>query len=820
MNPQLQLSLQQAIQAFQEGNFDSAERLLKRILQVDTKNLPALHILGLIKASQACYREAADYLARAARIHPDDASIQYNLAKALADSGNDKDALTHHKKAVALSPNNPEAWLNYGKSASNLGRYEDALVCYDKAFTLKPDYAEALLNKGANLKDLGRYEEALVCAEQALSINPHLAEAWSNKGGVLQALKRYDEAIAHYDKALSLKPELAEVWSSKAIALYELNRIDDAIAHYEKALSINPDSYGTWSNLGVALQKLKHFDEAIASYDKALTLNPAHLEALVSKGVALQKLKHFDEAVALYKKALSLNPNSYEALSNTGLVMHELRHFNEAIANYDKALRLKPDSHEDWSNKAAALQALKQYDEAIEHYRRALSLNPDVDWIYGDMLHAKMKISSWSNLTESLDEISQKVLSNEKVITPFNLLALNDDAVLHKKSAETYAENKYPENHSLGKISKRQSQEKIRVGYFSADFRNHAVSILTAELFELHDKNKFEIVAFSSGVDDKSPMRSRLRNAFNQFIDVSGMSDLAIAKLSREMHIDIAVDLGGYTADNRPGIFAYRAAPTQISYIGYLGTTGAGYYDYLLADKIIVPEGSEHLYSEKIAYLPSYQVNDRKRAISTRQFSRSELGLPESGFVYCCFNNNYKITPSTFDSWMKILKATDGSVLFLYAENEWAETNLKKEAGARGVDGARLIFGKSIPPNEYLARYRACDLFIDTFPYNAGTTASDALWAGLPVLTLQGQSFASRMAASLLNAIGLPELITNTQAAYETLAIDLAKHPEKLEIINRKLAENRLKEPLFDTPLFTKNLEDLYIKLNEESNAS
>jgi predicted O-linked N-acetylglucosamine transferase (SPINDLY family) len=677
MNPQLHTMLQQAIQAFQGGNFESANLILKRVLLVDKKNLPALHILGLIKASQGSFREAVDYLSRAVRIQPNDASIHYNLAKALSDSGKDKDAITHHKKAVALDPDNPGAWLSYGKSASNLGRYEDALVWYGNALSLKPDYVEALLNKGATLKELKRNEEAIALAEQALAINPNLTEAWSNKGVALKELKRFDEAIAHYDKALSLKPDYAEGWSNKGNTLNELKRFDEAIAHYDKALS----------------------------------------------------------------------------------------------------------------------------------------LKPDIDWISGDLLHIKMKVCSWSGAAGALENISKKVVANEKVISPFSLLALNDDALLHKKSSEIYVQSRYPFNPVLGPVLKRLESQKIRVGYFSADFRNHPVSFLTTELYELHDKNKFEIIAFSFGVDDRSPMRSRLQQAFSQFIDVSDMSDLEIVELSRNLQIDIAVDLGGYTTNSRTKIFSYRAAPIQLSYIGYLGTMGAEYYDYLLADKTIIPDELQRFYSEKIAYLPSYQANDRKRIISDRQFTKEELGLPEAGFVFCCFNNNYKILPFMFDAWMRILNAVDGSVLFLYADNERSKANLIHEADLRGIDSARIVFGGRIHSEEYLARYRVCDLFLDTFPYNAGTTASDALWVGLPVVTLMGQSFASRMASSLLNAIGLPELVTTNQEDYEVLAIELAKNPKKLADIKLKLAANRLTAPLFDTPLFTKNIETAYIKM-------
>jgi predicted O-linked N-acetylglucosamine transferase (SPINDLY family) len=779
MNPQLQEMLQKAIQAFQSGNFDSADLTLKRVLQVDSKNLPALHILGLIKASQSNYKEAADYLARAARIHPSDASIQYNLAKALADFGNDKDALIHHKKAVALAPNNPEAWLSYGKTASNLGRYQDALVCYDNSLGLKPDYAEAALNKGATLKELKRYEEAITFADQALAINPNLAGAWTNKGVALKELKRFDEAIAHYDHALSLKPDYHEAWTNKGTTLHALKRFDEAIAHYDHALSLKPD----------------------------------YAEAALNKGATLQALKRFDEAIAHYDHALSLKPDCAEAALNKGTTLHALKRFDEAIAHYDHALSLKPDYHEAWTNKGITLHELKRFDEAIAHYDHALSLKPDIDWVSGDLLHTKMKICSWSGLAEALEDISKKVVANEKVVNPFALLALSDDALLHKKSAEIYIQDRYPFNPILGPILKRQESQKICVGYFSADFNNHAVSILTAELYELHDRNNFEIIAFSFGADDKSLMRSRLSKAFNQFIDVSNMPDSDVATLSRNLQLDIAVDLGGFTTDGRTGIFSYRAAPIQMGYIGYLGTMGADYYDYLLADKTVLPENLQKFYSEKIIYLSSYQVNDRERIISDKQFTRQELGLPETGFVFCCFNNNYKILPSTFDSWMRILNAVENSVLFLYVDNEQAHANLLNEARLRGVDAARLVFGGRIPVEEYLARYRVCDLFLDTFPYNAGTTASDALWAGLPVLTLMGQSFASRMAASLLNATGLSELITVTQEEYEALAIGLAKNPQKLSGIKFKLADNRLTTPLFDTPLFTKDLEAAYIKM-------
>jgi predicted O-linked N-acetylglucosamine transferase (SPINDLY family) len=651
MNPQFQLMLHQAIQAFQSGYFDRADSILKKLLQVDSKNLLTLDILGLIKASQGNYTEAADYFARAARITPRDASIQYNLAKALSDSGNDKDSVTHHKKAVALAPNNPEAWLSYGKTAFNLFQYEEALSYFEKALSLKPDYHQA----------------------------------WTNKGATLHEFKRYYEAIAHYDKALSLKP----------------------------------------------------------------------------------------------------------------------------------------DYHQAWTNKALVLQELKRYEEAIAHYDKALSINSNIDWVFGDLLHSKMMICSWSGLAESLEDISKKVAAKEKVLKPFPLLALNDDVMLHQKCSEIYAQSRYPFSPVLEPILKHPQSQKIRVGYFSADFHNHATGYLIAELFELHDKGQFELVGFSFGPITNDEMRQRLEKSFDSFIEVGNKSDIEIAQLSRGLKIDIAVDLKGLTQDARTGIFAHRAAPIQVNYLGYPGTMGADYMDYIIADRILIPLEFQSCYSEKLVYLPnSYQVNDRKRLISKRQFTRQELGLPEGSFVFCCFNNNFKILPATFDGWMRILKAVEGSVLWLFQDNHWATENLKKEAEKQGVAPNRLVFAERLPLPEHLARHRQADLFLDNFPYNAHTTTSDALWVGLPVLTLMGRSFASRVAASLLNAVGLPELVTTNQADYEVLAIELAKNPKKLADIKLKLARNRLTTPLFDTPLFTKNLEVAYIKIVERYQAN
>ncbi|MBT8520586.1 tetratricopeptide repeat protein [Polynucleobacter paneuropaeus] len=818
MNPQLPLMLQQAIEAFQGGNFERASALLQRVIQVDAKNLPALHILGLIRASQANYKEAAHLLARAARIHPNDASIQYNLAKALADMGSDEESVRHHKKAVELAPQNPEAWLNYGKTESNLGHHENALIHYDKALNLNPNYAQAASNKSATLRELGRYEEALACAEQALVMSASLAEAWTNKGVILKSLKRYNEAITHYDQALTLNPDDHVAWTNKGVALHELQRYEEAIACYDKTLILKLDYAEGWGNKGATLHKLKRYDEAITHFDQALTLKPDYHEVWTNKGATLHDLKRYDQAIACYDKALSFNPRYYEAWSNKGITLHELRLYDDVISCYDQALMIKSDYAEGWGNKGATLHELKRFEEAIYCYDKAVNLKPDIDWFLGSLLHLKSRICAWTNIQEEIKNLIEKVQESKKVIQPFALMSLSDDPALHKKSSEINVNFRFLFNPSLGPILKHSKKEKIRIAYFSADFRSHAVALLTAQLYEIHDRSRFEIFAFSLL---KSPhgdeMNARLRNSFDHFLDVEDISDKEIAQMARDLQIDIAVDLAGHTQHARTGIFAYRAAPIQVNWLGYPGTMGADYMDYIIADKTLIPPQAEQFYSEKVVYLPdSYMVDDSKRIPSSRLFSRQEFGLPENTFIFCCFNNDYKFNAKVLDSWSRILLAVEDSILWISENNQPFKANITAEFEQRGINPSRIIFAQRVDSMaDHLARYSLAGLFLDTYPYNAHTTTIDALKAGVPVLTLIGQSFPSRVAASLLNAIGLPELVTTTQKEYETLAIQLASDPSRLLAIKNKLADNRLSAPLFDTPLFAKNLEAAYLKMYE-----
>jgi protein O-GlcNAc transferase len=615
------------------------------------------------------------------------------------------------------------------------------------------------------------------------------------------------------DNAIMNNFELAREFFLEGCALFDREEFSKAEENFLKSLVFIPGRASTLTNLSATQLKLKKFNEAKANAQKAIQIEPRNSEAFLNLGAIEKELKNFEEALKWFEQAIALKPDYAEAYSNQGNVLNELKRYSDAILSYEKAIAIKPDYAEAYSNRGNAFYELKRYSDAILSYEKALSIKGHIDWITGQLLHAKMRVCSWDGLIRIQEEISKGLLENKKVIQPFNFLPVSDNGLLNKKCSEIYCQDRFPVKLDLGSGHLHFKSEKIRIGYFSSDFRNHAVSFLTAELFELHDRSRFEIIAFSFGANDGSAMRLRVSQAFDKFVEVGEKSDREIAALARELEIDIAVDLGGYTNDSRTGIFSYRAAPVQVGYIGYLGTMGAEYFDYILADKTIIPDELQNWYSEKIAYLPSYQANDRKRLISNKQFTREELGLPASGFVFCSFNNSYKILPKTFDSWMRILSAVKGSVLFLCADNELSKVNLMAEAEKRGIDAARIVFGERIPPESYLARYRVCDLFLDTAPYNGGTTVSDALWTGLPVLTLTGQSFAGRMASSLLKAIELHELITSSQEEYESLAIELAVNPKKLNDLKLRLINNRNTTPLFDAPLFTKNLEATYTEM-------
>ncbi|MFM7084591.1 MAG: tetratricopeptide repeat protein, partial [Hyphomicrobium sp.] len=590
------------------------------------------------------------------------------------------------------------------------------------------------------------------------------------------------------------------------ISLYTKGQYHDVLQRGESLQQEYPESALLLNILGATNTALKKYDVAVLCFQKALEFHPNYAEALNNLSVVLRDLKRYEEAIKTIQKALALQPDYPEAHNNLGIICDDLKRYEDAISSYTKALQLNPKYSDAAKNLGNTWNVLKRYEEAVAAYTKAVVLNPRNAEAFAKKVHLQSHMCVWESLLSDQEKISELGLSSPSV-SPFSMLAFEDNPLHHKLRSQCYVSENIKNRNALPILRQDRKHERIRVGYFSSDFYDHATMYLMAGLFEKHDKRRFSIYAYSFGPDKNDGMHQRLKKAVDVYRDVRALNDLQIADLAREDEIDIAIDLKGYTQDSRLGIFSARAAPIQINYLGYPGTLGASFMDYIIADRQVIPTEYQEYYTEKVIYLPhSYQVNDNKRQISDRSLTRSEMGLPENGFVFCCFNNNFKISPQEFDIWMRLLCQVDNSVLWLFKGNEWADRNLRKEAEMRGVNPCRLVFADKKPLGEHLARQRLADLFLDTFHYNAPTTASDALWVGFPVLTKGGQGFAARVGASLLRAIDVPELITTTKEEYEAKALELARDPWKLTALKDKLARQKDLAPLFDTALFTKHL--------------
>lgn len=672
--------------------------------------------------------------------------------------------------------------------------------------------AEALGARGLAAAQAGDLPQGLALLDQALALAPARSETWYHRGNVLLALGRAADALASYDRALALDPALAAAHSNRGVLLQRLGRAGEALESFDRAVAARPDDADAHFNRGVTLMQLGNPQAALEAYDRALAARPRFAAALYNRANALLQLQRFELALESLDQALAVRPDFAEAHCARGVVLREIGDPRDALASFERALEIRPAYAQAHRNRAAVLEVQGLPEEALEAYREAMRHDPKLPFLRGAWVQARLELCDWEGLEADLEALRGAVARGEAACPPFTALAALDSPALQRRAVETYAASK-PSSAEIPFLTTSPAADRIRVGYYSGDFRSHAVSFLVAELFETHDRSRFEIHAFSSGADDDDPMRERIRDAVDHFIDVEGWSDAELAARSREAGIDIAVDLAGYTRDGRARAFAMRAAPVQAGYLGYLGTMGSPGYDYLFADRVIVPPEARGFYAEKIVELPSYQANAR-RIPAAPDFERAALGLPARGFVFCCFSNAYKILPARFAQWMRILKAAEGSVLMLHAGNESVRRNLRAQAARQGVDADRLVFTPTLPVPQYLARFRSADLFLDTLPYNAGTVAADALWMGLPLLTQMGETFAGRVAASLLTAIGLPRLVARSAEEYEALAIALATRPAELAAVRATLERNRASALLFDAERFRRHIEAAFTAMH------
>ncbi len=663
-------------------------------------------------------------------------------------------------------------------------------------------------HRAGKLADAERMYLAFLAAEPDHAVALHLA------GIVAYQTGRHALAAERIGRAVAVKPDFAEAHSNLGNALKELGRIAEAMDSYRRALAVKPDFPEASFNLGSVLHELGRLDEAVAAYGKALELRPDYVDALSNLGLALKEQDKPDEAAAMLRRAIGLRPNHAEALSNLGLILKDRGAMTEAIAVFRQAIAANPGHARAHANLGLALEEIGEIEAAVVAHQRALTLDPAFLEPLPNLVHLWRKLCHWDDFATNDAKLVDLVRRQTFRIPPFIILSTGATAADQLIGARQWAEGvKPPPGISLSHRPRRAGG-RIHVGYLSVDLRNHPVALLAAELFERHDRDRFRVTAYSCGEDDGSALRRRLEGAFDRFVDLCPVDDATAARRIHDDEVDILVDLTGYTTGTRTAILAARPAPVQVNYLGFPGTMGADFIDYVIGDEIVTPADQQLNFAERLVRLPhSYQANDTKRPIAPSRPSRSECGLPEHGFVFCCFNNTFKITPMVFDVWMRLLDQVPGSVLWLLRANDGVADRLRSEAARRGVDPARLVFAPRRDLADHLARHDRADLFLDTLPYNAHTTASDSLWAGLPVLTCRGETFAGRVAASLLNAVGLPELITASLAEYEALALALARDPARLEALRRRLRTNRDAAPLFDSAAFTRDLETAYSRM-------
>lgn len=824
-----------------QGKIDEAIAAYRRALEIKPAQADTYFNMGNVQKSLGALDEAIASFRRAVEIMPAHTDAYNNMGNALKGQGKLDDAIAAYRRAIEIKPTHAETWSNMGNALKDQGRLDVAIDAYKRALEIKPAYADAYFNLGNALKDQGRLDEAIDAYQNSIKIQPAHADAHNNMGNALSDQGKLDEAIAAYRRALEINPDYVGAHNNMGNALKEQGRLDAAIDSYKRALKINPADADAHSNIGNALKEQGNLDaaidayqralyikpaqanvyynmgnalsdqgkleEAIAAYRRAVEISPTHADAYINMGVVLKELGMLDEAISAYLSAVEFKPTHADAYNNMGNALCAQGKFDEAIANYRRAIEVKPAYAEAYNNMGNALKEQGRLDEAIAAYRRALEIKPAYAAAEGQLLHQQQHICDFS-IAEKLYEASSRLGIGTEPVSVFSALSWADNPKNDLLRAIHFAAKEYNETPLSTPARPRFYPARIKIGYLSADFYDHATLRLMAGLLRSHDRNAFEVFAYSYGRATSEKWRTRIEKDVDHFFDVTDNSDRQIVDAVKSHNLDIAIDLKGYTQNTRSRLFQYRLAPIQINFLGYPGTMGANFIDYIIADPVVISGEQRQFYSERVIYLPhSYQPNDNRRLIAETITSRADFNLPENSFVFCCFNNSYKIGAAEFKIWMRILAKVNGSVLWLLRANKWAETNLRKEAANCGLDPSRIIFASKLPHAEHLARHKHADLFIDTFNINAHTTASDALWSGLPIVTKSGQKFAARVAASLLTAIGLPELITKTEGEYEQLILDLSMNSTKINDIRAKLAENRLKAPLFDTDLYTRDFE-------------
>jgi protein O-GlcNAc transferase len=694
------------------------------------------------------------------------------------------------------------------------GELTAARSLYEQILQADPDHAETVQRLGTATLQSGDPVEGMRLLNRSAQLNPARPGVHCALGNACLMLQRPQEALAHYERALERDPQYVAAITNHASTLLELGRPAEATQSFARALRIKPDHLAALLNQGHAFQQTGHLEEAVANYERALQLKPDFVPALFAQGTALRDLRRLPEARSSFERGLALDSTNAEAWHNHGCLLHEMKMLEEALVSYERAIALNPAAVPSYCNRGSAFLDLNKPDAAADSFSQARKLAPNFPFISGSLLQARMSQCEWSEWQPQVAQVVDAVGRGEPAIFPFPLLVACDSLPTHLRAAQIYT-RMYPPVASAPFTP--YTHARLRVAYLSADFREHPVSQLLLGVLREHDRTRVESIAVSLQPTDSSELGQQIQRTAERFMDVSRESDAAVAALLRELEVDVVVDLQGFTQGMRAGIMAQRAAPIQVNYLGFAATMGAPYIDYIIADRTIIPEGAEANYQEQVVRLPHcYLPFDNRQEIAASTPTREAAGLPPHGFVFCAFNNHFKITPPMFELWMRLLRGTPKSCLWLRWASPLVMGNLRREAAARGIEPERIVFAARVPATaDHLARQRLADLFLDTLPYNAHATAAQALWVGLPVLTCAGGAFAGRVAASLLHAVGLPQLITDSLQHYERLALELAADPARLRELRETLAGNLPSAPLFDTKRYCRDLEAAFFHMRE-----
>jgi protein O-GlcNAc transferase len=814
--PDVALTVRRAYEQARAGDLYGAARLCSEALHADPSQPEACLLRAAIAMRTGDPGAALAAARQALPVHQARATIYALIGDALSELRKPGEALENYRAALQLDPGLASALFGQCKTLLALQRHREALTGLDALLQRQPDDFEALMMRGRAHFELKDLAGALVSYDRAAALQPRSADAHCNRGAVLLLMLRTDEALGSFDAALAADPGLAEAHHHRGQALRLRSEPQQALCAFDRALAAQPHYADALVGRGEVLRELRRPTDALHSFERACALDPHSAAAQRGAGDAWLDLGRPAQALAAHDAALRLGAQRALTLISRGNSLRALGRHPEAIAAYDESLQLDPRNATTLCERGhTLLLARDRVAEAIACYTQALEINSDIPFVPGTLRYTQLRHGNWSVdvPVASDEEILRAVRAGLPACAPFAFLSISDDAAAQLQCARVFTRHQLPAS-TPERPRPRYGHRRLRLAYVSADLREHAVSYLLAGVLERHDRERFEVSAIALRPAEGSVQGARVRAAFDRFIDVSAMNDREIVDLMRELEIDIAIDLTGYTQGYRPRLLAAGVAPIQVSYLGYPGTMGASFIDYLIADPFVVPPDRRAHYAEAIAYLPEcFQANDDRRIIAERDFTRAEQGLPESALVLCCLNNSHKINPTMFDVWMRVLTRAPQSVLWLLSHEPEVQGHLRREAVSRGIDPTRLVFAARLPYAEHLARLMLADLFLDTLPFNAGATASDALWAGVPVLTCAGDAYAARMAGSLLRAVGLPELVTASLADYESLALRLAAEPALRAEWRARLAANRLTMPLFDTARFTAHLETAYLEM-------